>query len=315
MPQKLLRRSMLVERDLRFPEEKVRLEDGMMLARAYYSAARVSALGDYDYYYIRRRDDGQNISSSRLDPVGYTWSIGEVSRLVKELDPDPDRADRIILDLYRRKCLKMYGPERFAKMPDKRRDRWLREHAKHIATYIPPELEAELKPPFRQRSERARAGDKQGLLTLGKIEQGQTVPTLIRAHWSPQSLHLDLHIELQQTDDGPGQLFLELKDRDADHVVEVPITDLRPASGDERGFNHVLPGLTTVFTCSATVSRSDLKRQEPTVVDLYVRRVLEDGSSVSTRIQHTEVTKLPRLGRRIRLYKTIKDNVSIKVRP
>ena len=63
-PQKLIRRSMLVDRDLRFPEEKIRLEDGMMLTRAYYTAARVSALGDYDYYYIRTRDDGGNISSA-----------------------------------------------------------------------------------------------------------------------------------------------------------------------------------------------------------------------------------------------------------
>ena len=172
-PQKLFRRSMLVDHDIRFPEEKVRLEDGMMLTRAYYAATRVSTLGDYDYYFIRARDDGQNISQGRLDPPGYTWSIGEVSRLVKEHDPDPARADRIVLDLYRRKCLKMYGPVRFGKMQNIHRDQWLHEHAKHIATYIPPELEAELSPPFRQRSERVRAGDKEGLLLLGRIEQGE----------------------------------------------------------------------------------------------------------------------------------------------
>ena len=309
-PQKLIRRSMLVDRDLRFPEEKIRLEDGMLLTRAYYTAERVSALGDYDYYYIRTRDDGGNISSGRLDPPTYTWSIGEVSRLIKEHDPDRARADRIVLDLYRRKCLKMYRPDRFAEMQEIHRDEWLREHAKYIATYIPPELEAQLGPPFRQRSERARAGDKKGLLLLGKIEEGQAVATLIRGQWSLLSLRLEFRVELQPPEDGMPDLLLQLQDRDTEECSEVPVTysDSGNAGGD-----HVLAALTTIVTCSAKIPRSLLRRRKATV-DLYVRRVLDDGSSVRSRVQGTEATELPRPRRRIRLYETVKGNVSIRLR-
>jgi glycosyltransferase involved in cell wall biosynthesis len=311
-PQKLIRRSMLVDRDLRFPEEKIRLEDGMMLTRAYYTADRVSALGDYDYYYIRTRDDGGNISSGRLDPPTYTWSVGEVSRLIKEHDPDPARADRIVLDLYRRKCLKMYRPDRFAEMQDVHRDQWLHEHAKYIATYIPPELEAGLRPPFRQRSERVRAGDKQGLLTLGKIEEGQAVTTLIRGRWSLLSLRLEFRVELQPPEAGRADLFLQLQDRDSENCSEIPVA--YGGSGDAAGADQVLAGLTTIVTCVAKVPRSLLKGRQGTV-DLFVRRVLDDGSSVRSRVQSSAAAELPRPQRRVRLYETIKGNVSIKLQP
>ncbi len=139
-PQKLFRRSFLVEEGIRFPEEKVRLEDGMFLARAYLRARRVSLLGGYDFYRLVARDDGQNISSQPLDPAGYTWSVGEVSRLILENDPDPERAGRIVLDLYRRKCLKFYGPVRLLRMPQARRRAFLRAHANHIERFIPRRL-------------------------------------------------------------------------------------------------------------------------------------------------------------------------------
>ena len=313
-PQKLFRRSMLLDHDIRFPEEKVRLEDGMMLTRAYYAATRVSALGDYDYYHIRTRDDGQNISQGRLDPSGYTWSIGEVSRLVKENDPDPGRADRIVLDLYRRKCLKMYAPARFAKMQNIHRDQWLHEHAKHIATYIPPELEAQLRPPARQRSERVRAGDKEGLLLLGRIEEGEAITTLVRGRWSLLSLRLDFRVELQQPPDGRADLFLQLQERDSDECTEAPLAYGGPAADDGK-VDHKLAGLSTIVTCSAKIPRSRLRSSSPKVVDLFIRRVLEDGSSVRSRVQTTEATELPPPRKGRKPYGTVKGNVSIRIRP
>ncbi len=50
-PMKMFRRSFLDRQGLRFPEGKVRLEDGIFLAEAYLTAARVSILGGYDFYF------------------------------------------------------------------------------------------------------------------------------------------------------------------------------------------------------------------------------------------------------------------------
>jgi hypothetical protein len=105
-------------------------------------------------------------------------------------------------------------------------------------------------------------------------------------------------------------LFLQLQDRDSEECSEVPVT--YSGSGDAGG-DHVLAALTTIVTCSAKIPRSLLRRRKATV-DLYVRRVLDDGSSVRSRVQGTEATELPRPRRRIRLYETVKGNVSIKLR-
>ncbi|MBD8080176.1 glycosyltransferase family 2 protein [Cellulosimicrobium arenosum] len=82
-PQKLFRVSLLHSHGIRFPEEKVRLEDGIVMAQAYLRASRVSILADQDYYHLRRRDDGGNISRTRLDPAGYSWSVATVSRYIR----------------------------------------------------------------------------------------------------------------------------------------------------------------------------------------------------------------------------------------
>ena len=253
-PQKLIRRSMLVDHDIRFPEEKVRLEDGMMLTRAYYAAARVSALGDYDYYYIRTRDDGQNISQGRLDPPGYTWSIGEVSRLVKEHDPDPARADRIVLDLYRRKCLKMYGPVRFAKMQDIHRDQWLHEHAKYIATYIPPELEAELarrsgnvpneSGPATRRACCCWAGSRRARPSRRSCADGGRS---CRSGWSSGS---------SCSRQRPARPTSSCSSRTAIRRSAPRSPSRMAIPGDAAGAGHMLAALSTIVTCSAKIPRS-----------------------------------------------------------
>lgn len=158
-PQKLFRRSLLEEHDIRFPTGKVRLEDGMFLARAYLLAWRVSTLADDDLYFIRKRNDATSLSRQALDPADYTWSVGEVARLIRDHDDDPDRADRVVLDLYRRKCLKIYEPSRWLKYNESVKRSWLGAHGALISRHIPLLLESSLESPFLERSRAARTGD------------------------------------------------------------------------------------------------------------------------------------------------------------
>ena len=123
-PQKLFRRSFLDERGIRFPEERVRLEDGMFISRAYLEASRVSMLADYDYYFIRTRPDGGNISATLGDPKAYIGSVATLMDIMRERSPDPELAEAIALDVYRRKGLKHFRPERFFNHRPKRLDAW-----------------------------------------------------------------------------------------------------------------------------------------------------------------------------------------------
>lgn len=193
-PQKMFRTSMLRDHHIRFPEEKVRLEDGMMLAKAYLTASRVSVLADGEHYQIRERDDGQNISAGRLNPEGYSWSVGEVARIIRE-NAEPAVADPIVLDLYRRKCLKFYEPSRWRRTSQKNRPRWLAAHHKVIETHIPPELEAHLEYPFRQRSELVRAQDASGLDRWADIEEAlRTSAAFAAARVTDDDIEIDVRV-------------------------------------------------------------------------------------------------------------------------
>lgn len=161
-PQKLFKRSFLVEQGLRFPEGKVRLEDGIFLARAYLTASRVSTVGDYDYYFLRARGAGGNISATRLDPQGYLGSVATIMRTVRELCREEGVADSIVLDLYRRKALKVFAADRFLKYAPETRRAWTDAVQQLARQHVPIELESRLAEPFRTRSKLARAGDVQG---------------------------------------------------------------------------------------------------------------------------------------------------------
>ncbi|MVA77112.1 glycosyltransferase [Auraticoccus sp. F435] len=304
-PQKLFRRSFLLEHQIRFPEEKVRLEDGMMLARAYLTARRVSLLGDYDYYYLVARDDGKNISSQGFDPAGYTWSIGEVSRIIKELDPDQARADRIVLDLYRRKCLKFYEPERYWKMPDARRDAFLVEHRKHIETFITPEMEARLNRKARRRSQLIRAGDKAGLVALAAdgVDHRPHLAELESAEWSWRGLRLRLRVS-GGVPSATQAVELYLQDREGTRTATLVL--------DKDEVMARALGRLTVWQASVLVPSRLLRRDGEVVLDASVG--LRDGQpGQRVRVQVAEHARLPAPRRGARPYATIKDNFSIEL--
>lgn len=60
---KLFRRSLIEDLELRFPTDLRIGEDHPFVARAYLNATKISVLADQDYYLLRRREDGLNITS------------------------------------------------------------------------------------------------------------------------------------------------------------------------------------------------------------------------------------------------------------
>lgn len=178
-PQKLFRRAFLLEHGLRFPEGKVRLEDGIFLTRAYLSAKRVSSAADYDYYYLRRRADGGNISRRHLDPPGYIDSVRAIARIVRELCPDASLADALVLSVYRRKALKAFTPDRFLAYPLQTQRAWVEAVQALAAELVPVALEAQLPEPLRTRSALARAGDVAGQEAFARMhsDSGPPAPT------------------------------------------------------------------------------------------------------------------------------------------
>lgn len=85
---KLFRRELL-ERDggIRYPEDLWFGEDQIFVTAAYLEAERISVVGDYDCYYLRRRDDGQNITARHRTANESIQHIERVMRMVSTGSP------------------------------------------------------------------------------------------------------------------------------------------------------------------------------------------------------------------------------------
>ncbi|MDO5741239.1 MAG: glycosyltransferase [Ornithinimicrobium sp.] len=304
-PQKLFRRRFLLEHDLRFPEEKVRLEDGIFLADAYLKARRVSIVGGYDFYHLVSRDDGQNISSQPFVPAGYTWSIAEISRKVRENDPDPARAERIILDLYRRKCLKFYESRRLLRMPQPRRQAFLEAHADYIDNYITREMEDTLQEPFRSRSRLVRKQDEAGLLALARagLDRPLASAALVTSRWRRRGdLRLSLEVQGGIEDKELRPMVLQLAQRGGAEVARARPRTARLVSQD--GTHPALSVLT--FKVKARVFRSVSKG----VLDVAL---LVDGTDERARVATPLLLALPGPRKRFRPYATVQGNFSVEM--
>ncbi|MFL6238952.1 MAG: glycosyltransferase [Actinomycetes bacterium] len=77
-PHKMFRRAFLDEHRFRYPEGKRRLEDQLFMAQTYLAAKSVSIVGDYPCYFYKKRADGKNAGSVRIDPPGYYGNLREV---------------------------------------------------------------------------------------------------------------------------------------------------------------------------------------------------------------------------------------------
>jgi glycosyltransferase involved in cell wall biosynthesis len=108
-PHKMFRRQFLLEHGIRYPEGKRRLEDQLIMARAYFPARSVSIVGDYVCYYYLRRADGSNAGSARIDPPGYYANLREVLDVVEANTEPGELRDSIHRRFYRGEMLGRVG--------------------------------------------------------------------------------------------------------------------------------------------------------------------------------------------------------------
>ncbi|GAA1323442.1 glycosyltransferase [Leucobacter albus] len=158
-PQKLFHRAFVERHRLRFPEAKVRLEDGIFVTQAYVRANRILFCGREPLYFIALRSDGQNISSRAIDAENYVASCRQISRILIDGTADPETANRLVLELFQRKGLRFYSPTRWHKMSRERRATWVALHREFLRDVLPAHRTPALAHPTDQRKlELIRAG-------------------------------------------------------------------------------------------------------------------------------------------------------------
>lgn len=175
-PQKMVLRSLIEKNSLRFAEEPVRLEDGMFMVACYLLARRIGVAADYEYYSLRARADGSNISFRPIDPQSYTDSISKIATIIAEHGSDPTLVREMTVVLWRRKGLKIYEPARFRRYSVKKQDQWISAHSSFLNAFIPTAATTELHDLHRRKTEMIRDQNKAELLELCTIEEDFAAP-------------------------------------------------------------------------------------------------------------------------------------------
>jgi len=166
-PQKLFRRSLIEGLGVRFPEGKVRLEDGIFVTECYLAARRIEFCGSDPLYFIAKRDDSQNISSRRIDPDGYVASCRAIATLLVAGGGTSEEAAKLVREFFLRKGLRFYAHHRWMSMDEQRRQRWVSLHQAFLRDYLPEASDAGVAfPSDRRKMGLIRAGDVAGLTRL-----------------------------------------------------------------------------------------------------------------------------------------------------
>ncbi|NMR31275.1 glycosyltransferase family 2 protein [Crystallibacter degradans] len=294
-PQKMVRRELLVKNGIRFHEDKVRLEDGMVMSQCYLLSHRTSILADYDYYYIRTREDGANISSTPTIPEGYTWSVGEIARILTEGDKDAGQAKLLVLDLFRRKCLRVYEPQRFLKFSSEIQQRWMAAHADFVDRYIPEDLEAQLVTPFKQKTQFIRNRDVAGMLEYCKLE-GSLQPTARATGIAFSASGVAMEVSLEHGDMDTIDLLVRSRD-----------------GGIERSF-RMLRVDNQLSQFRAELPYSQLDDFPSAIVDFFTEASSRGMTGKLQRVTVDEQLDLPEQRDHRRPYATIHGSLSLDLR-
>lgn len=298
-PQKLVRRSLLTENNIRFHEKKVRLEDGIVMSACYLKARKTSILADYDYYFIRTRTVGTNISTAPIEPAGYVRSLTEISQNLLEGVQDPGLASLLVLDLFKRKGLRFYEPARFLAMSPAVQRQWVDAHAVFLERFVPAELQEKLEDADRKMTALVRQRALEEILRT--VRERQSINGPMEA--VSVTVTADT-VALQLSSMAPlAGATLVLKNRGATKQVDLDI----PLDGP--GAN---PG-SNVHTVS--ISRSELTAFGKEIVDAWtVARDASGETGTPARTISPAALALPQPEPGLRIYTTVHGSLSFDLR-
>ena len=95
-PTKLIRREIIERLGLRFPEDQKVGEDQPFMAAVYLSARKISVLSDMDYYLIRYREDGSNLTLSSRTSESHIVTAQRLASTIEEYTSPGELRDALM---------------------------------------------------------------------------------------------------------------------------------------------------------------------------------------------------------------------------
>ncbi|WGW12313.1 glycosyltransferase family 2 protein [Saxibacter everestensis] len=139
-PQKLFRRELVERHHLRFPEERIRLEDALFTFRAYTLASRVSIYADDVCYELHQQENGGNISSTGIDPIEHSHTVYRLVEIVTSGLPASPTRDDVSADVIRRLALGHWKNPRMKGRPLALRRAWMHGHRRILDRFLTPDI-------------------------------------------------------------------------------------------------------------------------------------------------------------------------------
>jgi poly(ribitol-phosphate) beta-N-acetylglucosaminyltransferase len=198
---KLFLRSFLREHHLRFPEGRVRLEDQIMVTRAYLEARRVSIVGNRPCYVHERRDDLGNLTAQPIDPVDYFRSVrAVVNNFLAATEPGPERAIALTRTLGGEIIGRVDG-RNYLDQKDDYRALMFEQVRQVMLADIDERTDQRLAPVLRVRAAFVRLGDRVSLEQWVEWSGGISAAVeLANVAWDGTRLRVDVRAHLELDD-------------------------------------------------------------------------------------------------------------------
>lgn len=95
-PTKLIRRELIERLGLRFPRDQRVGEDQPFMAAVYLTATKISILADMDYYIVRHRADGSNLTLKKQPAAAQVEIAVRLARTVERYTESGERRDALL---------------------------------------------------------------------------------------------------------------------------------------------------------------------------------------------------------------------------
>ena len=167
-PHKLIRRSLIEDRGLRFCGDMVQGEDQVFMASCLFAARKISILGDKDLYHRRMLADGSNLSRQRQTLANKRLTTSRmVGIVIANTTPGP-RRDRMLRRVFVRTLPPALNRPFMTAGPAERKE-FFEVMRAEVFPYLPHSVLGELGDQQRLRMLTAKAGSAEDLVELNRV--------------------------------------------------------------------------------------------------------------------------------------------------
>lgn len=159
-PQKLFRRSLVVEHGLRFAEGVRLAEEQPFIVPAYLRARAISVVADYDCYYLVDREGFAHLTKQQPPAESFYSAVRAALGSIVELTEPGERRNELLVRFAKVELMAKFGPNYCRWKSPERQESYARVAGEVLREFIPEEVMAGFSPIVQLRARLLREGGR-----------------------------------------------------------------------------------------------------------------------------------------------------------